>query len=167
MPDLTHSDQTAMSTATAPAPAPISAQLAEVGRFIADIVPATRQADCRALGALMQEVSGEPPRMWGSMVGFGRYRYRYDSGREGETFLIGFASRRDALTVYLGCELGEHANLLGRMGRYKAGKGCLYLRQMADVDAGVLRSLLEHAVASHRGDGGGATTEVPGKGSQA
>lgn len=156
MPDQPHSDQTAKSSAAIPTPAPISAQLAEVGRFIADIVPATRQADCRALGALMQEVSGEPPRMWGSMVGFGRYRYRYDSGREGETFLVGFASRRDALTVYLGCDLGEQADLLSRLGHYKAGKGCLYLRQLADVDAGVLRRLLEHAVASHRGGGDGA-----------
>jgi hypothetical protein len=156
MPDPTHSDQTAEST---------SPQVAEVGRFIANIVPAARQADCRALGALMQDVSGEPPRMWGSMVGFGRYRYRYDSGREGETFLLGFASRRDALTVYLGCDLGQHADLLSRLGRYKAGKGCLYLRQLDEVDAGALRSLLEHAVASHRGGGNGAA--LPGAGTQA
>jgi hypothetical protein len=130
---------------------PQTAQITEVARFIEGIVPAARQADCRTLGALMQEVTGEPPRMWGSMVGFGRYRYRYDSGREGDAFVLGFASRREGLTIYLGCDLGPHAALLDRLGRYKAGKGCLYLRQLADADAGALRSLLEHAAASHRG----------------
>lgn len=129
---------------------PPAAQIADVARFIEGIVPAARQADCRALGALMQAVTGEPPRMWGSMVGFGRYRYRYGSGREGDAFVLGFASRREGLTLYLGCDLGPHADLLDRLGRYKAGKGCLYLRQLADVDAGALRGLLEHAAASHR-----------------
>ncbi|GGN91706.1 hypothetical protein GCM10010112_78130 [Actinoplanes lobatus] len=101
----------------------------------------------------MREVTGEEPVMWGpSIIGFGRYHYRYDSGHEGDSALACFSPRKQHLVVYLiGGFADRHASMLARLGRHKIGKGCLYLRSLDDVDLAVLRELVERSVRVRRG----------------
>jgi hypothetical protein len=104
--------------------------------------PAVR-ADCVALNALLSQVTGAPPRMWGSsIVGFGQYRYRYSSGHEGDWPVCGYSPRKQNLTVYVMAGFERFPQLMQRLGRYKTGKSCLYIDRLADIDAGVLRELV-------------------------
>jgi hypothetical protein len=120
-----------------------------VEEFIAGVDPA-KQADSRKLIEMMRAVSGKEPVLWGTMVGFGQYHYRYDSGHEGDAFRIGFAPRKAEfslylLTAYAGSEQEREAELLGRLGKHRAGKSCLYVKRLSDVDETVLRELVEAA----------------------
>jgi hypothetical protein len=126
---------------------------ADVDAFLDAVPNDERRADARALCALMTDVTGEPPVLWGpSIVGFGSYRYRYESGREGTSSLAGFSPRKTSLVVYLvGGYEDRHGKLLERLGPHKTGKGCLYLKRLADVDLDVLRELVERSVRVHRG----------------
>jgi hypothetical protein len=109
-----------------------------------------RRKDCQELLALMSDVTGHPPKMWGSsIVGFGQYHYTYVSGREGDILLTGFSPRKQNLVLYLGPGI-ENKPLMARLGKYKAGKGCLYLNKLDDVDRTVLRTLVEESVAIMR-----------------
>ncbi len=120
---------------------------ASVDAFLASVDDPARRADCQALVRLMAGITGEPPVMWGpSIVGFGRYRYRYDSGREGEMCLAGFAPRKGDLSIYLMADDGRQGELLARLGKHKMGKACLYVKRLADVDAAVLAQLVAGAV---------------------
>ena len=125
---------------------------ASVEAFLASIADVQRREDARALCALMQAVTGEPPTMWGSsIVGFGSYHYRYESGHEGDSALASFAPRKQATVVYLaGYFEGEDAALLERLGPVKTGKGCVYIKRLADVDRDVLRELIERSVSVRR-----------------
>lgn len=106
-----------------------------------------RQADCRAVAQLMEEVTGEPPVMWGpSIVGFGSYDYTYASGRTGSWPATGFANRKGSLTLYLMGGFEAFGPLLGRLGKHKIGKSCLYIRKLADIDQDVLRELVTASV---------------------
>ncbi len=103
----------------------------------------------------MQAATGEPPRLWGKMVGFGRYRYRYASGHSGESFLVGFAPRPAEFSIYLMCDLApaeqeQRDGLLARLGKHRMGKACLYVKRLSDIDLGVLRELIASAVALTR-----------------
>jgi hypothetical protein len=105
-----------------------------------------RQASYTVLG-LMEEVTGEPAKMWGdSIVGFGAYRYKYASGREGEWFLTGFAPRKRNLTLYIMSGFDQYDALLANLGKYKTGKSCLYINKIEDVDLDVLRDLVDQSV---------------------
>lgn len=109
------------------------------------------RADCQALARLMAAWTKEPPKMWGpSIVGFGSYHYRYESGREGESCATGFAARKNEIAVYLMAEAEQQAELLARLGRHKMGKACLYLRRLSEVDAGVLEALVKGSLAELR-----------------
>jgi hypothetical protein len=120
--------------------------LASVEEFVKAIGDPIRREDCLALIALMKQATKCEPKMWGaSMVGFGDHHYRYESGREGDTFLVGFSPRKDAITIYLCPNLERFRAILDRLGKYKAGKGCLYLRKLDDVDQAVLATLLKQA----------------------
>ena len=126
---------------------------ADVEAFLA-AQPEARAADCRALAALMQRASGHPPVMWGRMVGFGHHHYVYDSGREGDTFEIGFASGaggKGDLSLYLNCASAGRAALLAKLGRHREGKGCVYIKRLADVDTAVLAQLCAAALREVRG----------------
>jgi hypothetical protein len=104
-------------------------------------------ADCRELIKLFRELTGKPARMWGpSIVGFGSYHYVYPSGREGDAPLIGFSPRGRELSLYL-CPYLEAKPLLEKLGKHKAGAGCLYVRKLDDVDRGVLRQLARSSIA--------------------
>jgi len=124
-----------------------------VAAYIAAIEPEQRRADCMQLGALIERSTGWPPKMWGpSIVGFGRYAYRYDSGHSGEMCVVGFSSRKAEISVYLAPYLAnqggpDFAALLAKLGKHKMGKGCLYIKRMADVDADVLEELVRASVA--------------------
>ncbi len=117
--------------------------------FIAKVPDAGQRADAEALVRIFQRATGEQPVMWGpSIVGFGKYHYVYESGREGDMCLAGFSPRSTALTLYvLSGAVGEDA-LLARLGKHKAGKGCLYVKRVADVDEKVLEELVR-ASAEH------------------
>jgi hypothetical protein len=118
--------------------------------FIATVENEQRRQDCRELVALMRDVTGQPPKMWGpSIVGFDAYHYKYASGREGESLLTGFSPRKQELVLYLGPGL-ENANLTTKLGKHKTGKGCLYIKRLDDVDRTVLRALVEESVAEMR-----------------
>lgn len=119
---------------------------ASVDDFIDAVEHPTRQADARTVLAMMQEVSGHPPRMWGpSIVGFGRYHYRYDSGREGDFMRIGFSPRKANLVLYIMPGFDGEQELMQRLGKHRIGKSCLYINKLADVDKDVLRQLCERA----------------------
>ena len=114
-----------------------------VDDFLDAVPDAQRREDGKALRALIERATGEPPAMWGpSIVGFGRYRYRYDSGREGEAAVAGFSPRAKELVVYLPADPADRDELLGRLGKHKAGKCCLYIKRLADVDTAVLERLV-------------------------
>jgi len=110
--------------------------------FLAAVAHPTRRADGLALLAMMREVTGAPALMWGpSMVGFGRYRYRYASGREGEALAVGFSPRTSALVLYGLTVAPDAPALLARLGPHRPGASCLYVPALAKVDTGVLREL--------------------------
>ena len=114
-----------------------------VSRFIDDIEDEARREDCRRVLELMKKATGAEPKMWGaSVVGFGDYHYKYDSGRENDWFVTGFSPRKQNLTLYFMTGLDRYASLLRRLGKHKTGKGCLYIRNLDDVDIGVLRELV-------------------------
>lgn len=122
-----------------------------VSAFLTAISDEERRKDCGAVARLMQEVTGEKPEMWGAgMVGFGRYHYRYESGREGDWFLTGFAPRKQDLTLYITAGFERYAGLMKRLGKHKTGRSCLYIKRLADVDEAVLRELVAASVAHMR-----------------
>ena len=122
-------------------------------RFLAGVPDEQRRGDARQLCTLMQEITGEPPAVWGtSIIGFGTYHYRYASGHEGDAPLAGFAPRRQHLVIYLVGEFeNRHQSVLARLGPYQSGKGCLYIRRLDDVDHGALRELIDRSVRVRRG----------------
>jgi hypothetical protein len=121
--------------------------------FIAGVSDDARREDAHRLCGLLAEWTGEPPVMWGaSIVGFGQYRYRYDSGHEGTAPLVGFSPRKQYLVVYLvGGVHDRYPKLLEQLGPHKVGKGCLYLKRLDGVDHEALRALVERTVRVHRG----------------
>jgi uncharacterized protein DUF1801 len=122
-------------------------------RFIAAVPSDARRADAEKLAGLLTEWTGEPAVMWGaSIVGFGTYRYRYESGHEGTGPLVGFSPRKASLVVYLvGGYEDRYEKLLEQLGPHTSGKGCLYLKRLDDVDLDVLRELIDRTVRVHRG----------------
>lgn len=122
---------------------------ADVDAYLAAKASSEQQrADGQALKALLGQVTQQPPTMWGpSIVGYGRYRYTYESGRTGESCLTGFAVRGKDLVVYLVAEGAEQQALLSRLGQHKMGKACLYFRRLADLDVEVLQRLVSASVA--------------------
>ena len=116
--------------------------------FIDRVENERRRTDAHELLALMKEVTGEPPKMWGpSIVGFGKYHYKYESGREGDMMLTGFSPRKASLVLYLG-DVFDDAATMKKLGKHKHSKGCLYINKLDDVDRNVLRKLVTRAVAT-------------------
>lgn len=115
--------------------------------FINAIPDPDRRQDCIDLLEMMS-AAGEPPVMWGgSIIGFGSLHYRYASGRSGTWFRVGFASRKQALTLYLMLDLDQQGKRLAALGKHKRGKGCLYVKRLADIDRKVLRELINASLA--------------------
>ncbi|TKG95966.1 DUF1801 domain-containing protein [Puteibacter caeruleilacunae] len=118
-----------------------------VEQFIEKTQDPIKKEDCLALLEIMKEITGCPPVMWGeSIVGFGAYHYKYASGREGDWFQIGFSPRKQNISLYLmGCIEG-HDEVIGKLGKVKTGKSCIYFKGLSDISIPVLRSLLENTV---------------------
>ena len=122
---------------------------ASVEAYIASRASAAQAADCQTLLALLQRVTGAPPRMWGpSIIGFGSYRYRLASGKLGESCATGFAIRGRELVVYLMADGPEHAALRERLGTHRMGTACLYVKRLADLDLAVLEQLVTRSLAA-------------------
>ncbi len=120
---------------------------ASVNDLINSIEDEKRRKDCRTVLAMMQEITGDKPKMWGeSIIGFGSYHYRYESGREGDWFLTGFSPRKQALTLYIMSGLKGAQALLKKLGKYKTGKSCLYINKLEDIDLATLRELIARSV---------------------
>jgi hypothetical protein len=122
-----------------------------VAAFINAITDETKRAEAKALVKLMQSATGEKPKMWGpSIIGFGSYHFKYESGREGEMPLTGFSPRKAATVLYGVTGFSEAEALLAKLGKHTTGKGCLYVKKLADVDAKVMEALVVKSVAAKR-----------------
>ena len=126
---------------------------APVEAFLAQVPNDQQREDTRRLCAMMEEITGEPPAMWGSsIVGFGTYHYRYASGHEGDSALASFSPRRQHLVIYLVGEFADrHGAALARLGPHQTGKGCLYIKRLADVDLDALLELIDRSVRIRTG----------------
>ena len=119
----------------------------DVDDFIDTVADEGRRDDCRALVTMMKEATKAEPTMWGSsIIGFGRYRYKYASGHEGEWPIIGFSPRKNDLTLYLMQGFEQHEELLARLGKHKTSKACLYIKKLEQVDQDVLKELIDWSV---------------------
>ena len=123
------------------------ATTASVNAFINELPKEEMRDDCPALMKMMHELTGDEPYMYGpTIVGFGNYHYTYASGHEGDAPLAGFSPRKPALVIYLSAEVMEPA-LLTKLGKHKATKGCLYVKRLADIDVGILKSMIKKSIA--------------------
>ena len=124
---------------------------ADVEGFLAGVDNAHRKADSLTLLAMMKRITGLEPEMWGpSIVGFGSYHYRYDSGREGDMPMTGFSPRKQSLTVYVMPGFAGSEDLLARLGKHRTSVSCLYINKLADVDQEVLAELIGRSFAHMR-----------------
>ncbi|SMH50201.1 DUF1801 domain-containing protein [Maritimibacter sp. HL-12] len=115
----------------------------EVAAFLATVEHPTRRADALSLDTLFREVTGWRPRMWGpSIVGYGSYRYTYDSGRSGEMCATGFSPRKANLSIYIMPGYADFGDILADLGKHRLGKACLYVNKLADIDRAVLKRLI-------------------------
>lgn len=122
---------------------------ASVDEYLASRASPEQLKDCKAIMAMCKRVTKEPPRMWGpSIVGFGSYTYKYESGHSGEMCLVGFAVRGRDLVVYIDAEHPAQRTLLTRLGKHRMGKVCLYFKRLADLDAKILEALIAGSVAA-------------------
>ena len=118
--------------------------------FINQVESEQRRKDCRELAALMQDITGQPPKMWGSsIVGFGTQRCTYANGREAEWMLTAFSPRKQNITLYLG-HLDKQQELLKKLGTHSCGKGCVYIKRLSDVHMPTLTKLVKSSVAYAR-----------------
>lgn len=124
---------------------------ASVQAHLASVESESVRSDCLTLARLMTQWTKEPPKMWGpSIVGFGAYHYKYESGREGDSCVTGFAARKNEIAIYLVAEGAGQTELLAQLGRHKMGKACLYIRRLSEVDTGILERLVMNSVAEVR-----------------
>lgn len=124
---------------------------ASVAAFINSIDDEQQRADARKVAAMMRKVTGKRAKMWGpSIVGYGAYHYKYASGREGDFLMTGFSPRKQALTVYVIPGFTPFEALMNKLGKYKTGKSCLYIKRLSDVDENILEQLIDRSVKHMR-----------------
>ncbi len=120
----------------------------DVAAFIEAVENSVRRADAQTVCAMLERISGESPKMWGaSIIGFGSYHYRYDSGHEGDMCRLGFSPRKAQLVLYVLSDTPDEAEKLARLGKHKTGKSCLYINKLDDVDMAVLEEIARDALA--------------------
>ncbi|GAB5539505.1 MAG: hypothetical protein Salg2KO_16080 [Salibacteraceae bacterium] len=121
---------------------------ASVDEFLSSITNRERVQDCKNVMKIMVRVTNEPAAMWGSsLIGYGSYRYRYKTGRQGEWFLTGLSPRKNALSIYILSGFDRYEDLLNKLGKHSTGKGCLYIKDLNDVDPDVLEQLIQSSVS--------------------
>ena len=122
-----------------------------VKEFLNEVSDEERRADCFQVAKIMEEITGETPKMWGpSIVGFGSYHYKYASGREGDWPLTGFSPRKKDLTLYLMMGFQKHGELMEKLGKHSAAKSCLYIKRLSDVHVPTLKKLIKESVKDLR-----------------
>ncbi len=118
-----------------------------VEEYLQKIENPTKREDSFKILELMREVSNEEPKMWGdSIIGFGSYHYKYESGREGDWFITGFATRKQNVTLYIMSGFDKHEDLLKKLGKYKTGKSCLYINKLKDINFRILREIVSKSI---------------------
>lgn len=124
---------------------------ASVSAFLNAIDDPQKRKDCKAIAAMMRKATGARAKMWGpSIVGYGRYHYKYESGREGEFMRAGFSPRKQAITLYIMTGFKAYDPLMKKLGKHKTGKSCLYIKSLSDVDTDVLEKLINASVDAMR-----------------
>lgn len=120
---------------------------ASVREFLDSIEDETKRKDCQEIAKMMRKAMGKNGKMWGdSIVGFGEYHYKYESGREGDWMRIGFSPRKQAITLYIMDGFGKYDELMAKLGKHKTGKSCLYIKRLEDIETDVLEELIEESV---------------------
>lgn len=118
-----------------------------VEQFLNSIEDVQKRADSLKILSIMEEITGEPAKMWGaSIIGFGTYHYKYDSGREGDAMLVGFSPRKQALTLYMMAGNNKFEKELLNLGKHKIGKSCLYIKKLEDINEDVLLSMIKKSI---------------------
>jgi len=118
-----------------------------VETFLKKVASGKRLEDCFTVLELMKTITKENPKMWGpSIVGFGNYHYKYESGREGDFFITGFSPRKQNLTLYIIAGFSKYEELMNKLGKYKTGKSCLYIKDLNDINMNVLTKLISDSV---------------------
>ncbi len=118
-----------------------------VTSFLACIDDKQQRSDARKLSAMMRKATGARAKMWGaSIVGFGSYHYKYASGREGDSLLVGYSPRKQSMSIYIMNGFSGYDKLMAKLGKHKTGKSCLYIKRLDDVDEVVLKTLIEESV---------------------
>jgi hypothetical protein len=118
-----------------------------VADFLSKVADDQIRKDCKNIIKLMKKVTGSSPKMWGpSIVGFGNYHYKYESGHEGDMCLTGFSPRKPAITLYIMAGTPGQAELLKKLGKHKASKGCIYVKKLEDIDLDVLEKIIKNCV---------------------
>jgi len=119
---------------------------ASVAQFLNGIEDDRKRRDAKAIDQMFREITGEKPTMWGpSIIGYGTYHYKYESGREGDFMRLGFSPRKQSLTLYIMSGFRKYASLLKKLGKHKTGKSCLYVNRLDDIDMDVLRNLAQES----------------------
>ena len=120
---------------------------ASISKFIDTVNDETKRMDSYKIIEIMKDITKEEPKMWGaSIIGFGTYHYKYESGRESDICLVGFSPRKNALTLYTLAGSPEQDELLKKLGKHKTGKGCLYVNKLEDIDINVLKKLIRGSI---------------------
>ena len=124
---------------------------ANVTTFLGAVVDRQQRADAKKISAMMRTATGSRAKMWGtSIVGFGSYHYKYASGQEGDWPMVGFSPRKHSLSLYIMPGFGQFEKLMAKLGKYRTGKSCLYIKRLADVDEAVLKKLIGGSVKHMR-----------------
>ena len=124
---------------------------ASVKDFLNQIADKERREDCFAVAKIMEEITGEKPKMWGpSIVGFGSYHYKYASGREGDWLVTGFSPRKKDLTLYIMMGFAKHGELMEKLGKHSAAKSCLYIKRLSDIHIPTLKKLIKESIKDLR-----------------
>ena len=119
---------------------------ASVDNFLNNVVDKDKKKDCFQVKKWMEEITGEPAKMWGAaIIGFGNYHYKYDSGREGDFMKVGFSPRAQNLTLYIMPGFDRYPELMDKLGKYKTGKSCLYIKRLEDIDTKILQTLIKES----------------------
>lgn len=120
---------------------------ASVSQFINAVDDEQKRHDCKQVMTIMKQVTGKKPVMWGeSIVGYGQYHYKYASGREGDWMVTGFSPRKQNLTIYIMPGFSEYQDIMDKLGKYKLGRSCLYVKKLEDIDQNLLRELIARSV---------------------
>ena len=115
--------------------------------FLSSVIEEQKREDSYTLLNLMGEITQAEPRLWGtSIIGFGEYHYKYKTGREGDWFLVGFSPRKQALTIYLMCDLSHDGLNFTGLGKHKLGKGCLYIKRLSDINIDILKKIIKDSI---------------------